>query len=152
MSDSNHETFMRQAIQLAAQARQHGNHPFGALLVHNGKVILTAENTVITEHDQTHHAELNLVSKATRQFDPTVLSNSILYTSTEPCAMCTGAIYWAGIQTVVYGCPAGYLWSISDSGLMIPCHEILSRGTVHIQVIGPILESQAQKVHEGFWD
>ena len=74
-----------------------GDHPFGALLVKDGEVVLTAVNTVNTDHDNTRHAELNLVSQAMRQFDADFLADCVLYTSTEPCAMCAGAIYWAGI-------------------------------------------------------
>ena len=151
MPTLNNKTFIREAIKLATQARQHGNHPFGALLVHDGNVILIAENTVNTDRDQTRHAELNLVSMAARQFDAEILSNTILYTSTEPCAMCAGAIYWTGIRTVVYGCSAELLGAIAEGGLVIPCREIFARGTEVIEVIGPILEDEAQKVHEGFW-
>ena len=144
--------FIREAITLAAQARQHGNHPFGALLVYDGKVILTAENTVNTENDQTRHAELNLVSMATRQFDSEILADSILYTSTEPCAMCAGAIYWTGIRIVVYGYSAELLGGMAEGGLVIPCREVFTRGSQVVEVIGPILEDEAKKVHEGFWD
>lgn len=151
MSTSQHEAFIREAIHLAAQAREHGNHPFGALLVHDGKVILTAENTVNTEHDHTCHAELNLVSNAAQQFESQILSKTSLYTSTEPCAMCSGAIYWTGISTVVYGFPAEALGDMAGGGLIIPCREIFARGTNPVQVIGPILEEEARKVHEGFW-
>ena len=151
MSNSTHETFIREAIQLATHARQHGNHPFGALLVHAGKIILTAENTVNTDHDQTRHAELNLVSMAARQFDADTLANAILYTSTEPCAMCAGAIYWTGIRTVVYGCSAELLGAMAEGGLVIPCRDIFARGTESVEIIGPVLEDESQKVHEGFW-
>ncbi len=151
MSTSQHETFIRETIHLAAQARERGNHPFGSLLVHDGKVILTAENTVNTEHDYTCHAELNLVSSAAQQFEAKVLAKSILYTSTEPCAMCSGAIYWTGISTVVYGFSAEALGAMAGGGLVIPCREIFARGANLVQVIGPILEEEARKVHEGFW-
>jgi tRNA(Arg) A34 adenosine deaminase TadA len=151
MPISNNETFIREAILLAAQARQHGNHPFGALLVQDGRVILTAENTVNTDHDQTRHAELNLVSTAARQFNSEILANTILYTSTEPCAMCAGAIYWTGIRVVVYGCSAELLGAMADGGLVIPCREIFARGSEAVEVIGPILEDDARKVHEDFW-
>src|SRR5215467_13134478 len=97
------ESFVRQAIELARQAREHGNHPFGSLLVIDDKVVLTAENTINTERNPTCHAETNLVQKAIRELTPEQLSQAALYTSTEPCAMCAGTIYWAGIRKLVYG-------------------------------------------------
>ena len=150
MSDL-HEKFVRESIRLAEQAKQNGNHPFGALLVKDDKVLLTAENTVNTENDCTRHAELNLVSQASQQFTPDILTHSILYTSTEPCAMCAGAIFWAGIPVVVFGCSSATLWDISSGNLMISSPEIFARGQHRVKVIGPILEHEALTVHQDFW-
>ncbi len=145
------EMFMREAFELARQAMQNGEHPFGALLVKEGKVVLTAVNTVNTSHDNTRHAELNLVSQAMRQFDADFLADCTLYTSTEPCAMCAGAIYWAGITAVVYGCSAEKLGEIAGGSFVIPCRELLARGQRSIIVTGPILETEGAAIHEQFW-
>ena len=86
--------FLRRAIAIAQQARDHGNHPFGALLVDaHQQVIFEAENTVVTERDCTGHAETNLMRLASRQVLPEVLAGCTLYSSAEPCAMCAGAIH-----------------------------------------------------------
>lgn len=147
-----HEQFIRNSIELAQQARKKGNHPFGALLVKDGEVILTAENTVHTERDSTRHAELNLVSQASQTFDIQTLGESVLYTSTEPCAMCAGAIYWAGIRSVVFGCSNQALERLAGQGLSISCRDVFSRGAKKTEVFGPILEQDALAVHAGFWD
>lgn len=147
-----HEQFIRHSIALAQQARDKGNHPFGALLVKDGDVILTAENTVNTGQDTTTHAELNLVSQASQTFDIQTLSESILYTSTEPCAMCAGAIYWAGIRSVVFGCSNQALLRLSGQGLSISCQDVFSSGADKTEVTGPILEQDALAVHAGFWN
>ncbi len=98
------QSFIRQAIAVARRARTNGNHPFGALLVGpDGEVVAEAENHVVSQRDPTRHAELVLVSDVARNWPADFLSKSTLYTSTEPCAMCAGAIYWAGIGRVVYG-------------------------------------------------
>ena len=111
-----HEKFIRQAIEIAANARKNGNHPFGALLVDPaGRVMITAENTVNKTHDATRHAELNLVQLASAKFSAEELSKATLYTSTEPCLMCCGAIHWAAIPAVVFGCSAKMLGSIVKS-------------------------------------
>ena len=106
---------MQTAISLADSARSKGNHPFGALLAdadHN--VILTAENTVVTEHDVTNHAETNLIRLATRRYDPAFLATCTLYTSAEPCPMCSGAIFWGNVRRVVYGLSQASLYEIAD--------------------------------------
>ena len=96
--------FMLAAINLACTARKNGNHPFGALIINpRGETILTAENTVITQQDVTAHAELNLIRVASKKYSADVLKTFTLYTSTEPCPMCAGAIVWSNIRNVVYG-------------------------------------------------
>ena len=147
-----HEALIRRTIELAAVAREKGNHPFGALLVLDGRILLTAENSVNSDSDVTAHAELNLVSMATRQLDPAILAQVALYTSTEPCAMCAGAIFWAGIPTVVYGCSAETLGDMVGGSFVVPCRHIFSFGVRQVEVIGPILAEEAAAVHAGFWD
>ncbi len=69
--DARDMELLKQAVEIARLARQHGNHPFGALLADaEGNVLLSAENTVVTERDCTGHAETNLMRLASRQFDP----------------------------------------------------------------------------------
>lgn len=149
-----HERFIRQAIEIAASARKNGNHPFGALLVdETGHVMITAENTALTKHDPTRHAELNLVQLAFEGFSSEALSKATLYTSTEPCVMCCGAIHWARIPSLVYGCSARTLGRIVKSDdFLFPCRETLSRTKQpSVVVVGPVLEAEAVVVHRGFW-
>lgn len=143
-----HEDFIRQSIELAKEAAAAGDDPFGALLVHNGRVLLTAVNTVGEAGDVTRHAELNLVSAASRQLDPALLAESVLYASTEPCAMCSGAIYWAGIGTVVYSCGAAELEQLFGGGLGVHSRDVL--GGTGTAVIGPILPEEGLAVHRRF--
>lgn len=143
------------AIALAASARAHGNHPFGALLAdERGEVLLEAENTVVTSADASGHAETNLVRLASARFSPAELANFTLYTSTEPCPMCAGAIFWSGIGRVVYALSEDGLYALtgdSPESLKLPCREVFARGGRAVAVSGPHLEEQAAQVHEGFW-
>lgn len=143
---SQEQTFILRAIELAEQAVQHGNHPFGALLVHKGKILLEAENTVNTEEDVTRHAELNLVSKASRTISPGILKECTLYTSTEPCAMCSGAIYWSGIRKVVYGSSAKTRAEVSGYGIDIPAATIFDSTHPKVEIIGPVYEEKADQL------
>jgi tRNA(Arg) A34 adenosine deaminase TadA len=148
---------LRLAITLAAQARAHGNHPFGAVLTDEHlQVCLQAENTVVTSRDCTGHAETNLVRLATQHFSPQQLSHFTLYSSTEPCVMCAGAIHWSRIGRVVYALSETDLYAIigpSPEHLLLPCREVLAHSQQSVEVSGPIaiLEKEARAVHEGFW-
>jgi len=151
MNDSVDLQFVLRSLQLAADAVSHGNHPFGALLVCDGQILLEAENTIFTEHDLTNHAEINLVRLAVRQYDPAFLEDCTLYTSTEPCAMCAGAIYWSGIGAVVYACSATRLADIAGEQLAIRSTEIFATGIRKVFVTGPVLEDEATSVHVAYW-
>jgi tRNA(Arg) A34 adenosine deaminase TadA len=147
---------MRAAIAVARRARENGNHPFGALLVDGeGNILLEAENTVVTERDCTGHAETNLMRLASRQYDADFLATCTLYTSTAPCPMCSGAIFWGNVGRVVYGLSEeGFYELIAEDSkeiLHMPCRSLYERGRKQIEVIGPVLEAEARQVHEGFW-
>ncbi|WP_329126125.1 nucleoside deaminase [Streptomyces sp. NBC_01465] len=145
------------AVELAALARKGGNHPFGALLVLDGEAVLTAGNTVVTEQDATGHAETNLVRLATRAYTREQLAGATLYTSTEPCAMCAGAVYWSGIGRVVYALGEDELLALTGASeenptMALPCREVFAAGQRAVRVSGPCLYEEAVAVHEGFWN
>jgi tRNA(Arg) A34 adenosine deaminase TadA len=154
---SEDEDHLLRAIALARQSREKGNHPFGSLLVDpSGGILLEAENTVVTGRDLTGHAELNLVRAASTQLRVEALQGSTLYTSTEPCAMCSGAIYWSDIGRVVYALGSETLTAMLEnvegtSTLALSCREVFARGSRSIDVSGPHLMEEAMAVHEGFW-
>src|SRR5262245_17444641 len=96
--------FLRLCFEVARRSLAHGNHPFGCLLVDaDGKVLIETENGYMPDRDATAHAERLAATQACRTLSREVLATATLYSSTEPCAMCAGAIYWAGIGRVVYG-------------------------------------------------
>jgi len=147
----NDQYFMRKAIEVSESALRHGNHPFSALLVKDGKILLTAENSVVTGRDVTGHAETNLVRLATGQFDRETLSQCTLYASTEPCVMCAGAIFWAGIPRVVFGCSVPTFNQIFGGEIDIRCQEVFARGKHKTEVVGPVLENEALEVLKKFF-
>jgi len=151
-------TFLRQAISLAAAARAHGAHPFGSLIVdENGQVLVTARNNAVPpKGDPTQHAERLACSLVGRQFTPAQLARCTLYTSTEPCAMCAGAIYWTGIRRVIYALSEKGLYALTGSHeenptLRLPCREVFARGQTPTTVLGPFIEEEAAQVHQNFW-
>jgi tRNA(Arg) A34 adenosine deaminase TadA len=154
---TNDDRYLLEAIELARRARANGNAPFGALLVDaDGNVVVECENTVVTGRDCTGHAETNVMRVASKCFDPEFLQSCTLYTSTEPCAMCAGAIFWGNVRRVVFALSEQGLRGIAghnpkNATLAIPCREIFARGDKEVEVSGPHLEEQARAVHEGFW-
>ena len=154
--DENDLRFLRAAIDVARKARDNGNHPFGAVLVdEHGHILMEVENTVVSEKDCTGHAETNLMRQASQKYDIHFLAKCTLYTSTEPCPMCAGAIYWGNVRRVVYGLSEEGLYEMrgedAEEVLYLPCRELFGKGQKPIEVIGPILEKEARKVHQGFW-
>ena len=147
---------LHSAISVAWQAHNHGNHPFGAVLVDaDNNVILTAENTVITGHDCTGHAETNLVRLATQRFSPEQLARCTLSDrSRAPCA----PAQFIGAGSVASSLPSArsiFMPSIGPSPehLLLPCREVFAHSQRRVTVHGPAsaLDGEAHAVHEGFW-
>ena len=100
---SNDVTFMRIALEEARLALAEGNKPFGAILVRGGKLLGQGHNLVESENDPMAHGEVVAIRAACRNLETTSLEEATLYTTCEPCMMCTSAIAWAGIGRVVIG-------------------------------------------------
>jgi tRNA(Arg) A34 adenosine deaminase TadA len=149
--------FLRRSFEVARRAMTHGNHPFGALLVdQSGTVLIEAENGYMPFHDGTAHAERLLATQACTTIDANILRNATLYSSAEPCAMCAGAIYWAGIGRLVYGLSEHRLRELTGNHpenptLDLPCREVFASGQRPTEVVGPLLEDEAAAVHAGVW-
>lgn len=97
------KTFMREAIRLANESMEHGGGPFGAVIVKDGKIVAGSSNSVTIDNDPTAHAEVNTIRQACKTLGTFDLSGCVIYSSCEPCPMCLGAIYWAGISKIFYG-------------------------------------------------
>ena len=150
--------YLRLAIEVAAKSRDEGNHPFGAILVGpDGEILLSAGNTY--SHDRgVGHAEANVARMAAQSFEPGFLERCTLVTSVEPCCMCAGACYWAGIGTVVYGLSEKRLAALTGDNpenltLDLSCHQVFATGRRKVDIRGPFPELEAEiiKGHENFW-
>jgi tRNA(Arg) A34 adenosine deaminase TadA len=152
------EFFLRRSFDVARRALTHGNHPFGAILVdRNRHVLIEAENGYMPAHDGTAHAERLLATQACTTLDADILKSATLYSSAEPCAMCAGAIYWAGIGRLVYGLSEHRLRAVTGNHpenptLDLPCREVFRSGQRATEVVGPLLEEEAEALHAGVWN
>ncbi len=152
------EPLLRRAFAIAEASREGGDHPFGALLADaEGNILLEQGNGYSAEGgDRTAHAEKLLATRAGKQFSLDVLAGATLYTSAEPCAMCAGAIYWAGIGRVVFGQTERGLKAMTGNNpenptLDLPCRVVFEAGQRPTEVVGPLLEDEAAKLQADYW-
>jgi tRNA(Arg) A34 adenosine deaminase TadA len=146
--------YMARAYELARYATTHGGGPFGALLVKDGKILAEFSNCVHSTGDVTKHAETGLISAFSPKIDRATFAASTLYTSTEPCAMCCGAICFAGIGRMVYGtseAPFEQTMGLKAGPDLLSSHEILRRIAPQVKVLGPLMEAEGLVIHEEYW-
>jgi tRNA(adenine34) deaminase len=136
--------FMRLAIQAAREARAVGNMPFGAVLASGTNRLFIAGNEALMSRDCTAHAELVLVRKASALHGPEALHGATVYTSGEPCAMCAGALFWAGIARIVYGATSEDITqALGGPSLPARCADTLASALPQVRVEGPVLRDEA---------
>jgi tRNA(Arg) A34 adenosine deaminase TadA len=154
----NDEALLRCAFEVARQSRRRGNHPFGAVLADAAGTLLMEQGNGFSEQDRdmTAHAERLLASRASRAYGASFLASCTVYSSAEPCAMCAGAIYWAGIGRVVFGQTEKSLKAATGNHpenptLDLPCRAVFAAGERTVEVIGPLLEQEAAALQDDFW-
>lgn len=160
MGYKEHEVYLKRCVALSKKAREHGNTPFGAILVDKeDNIVLEQENIEITESDCTGHAETTLMRAASKKFPKDFLWECTLYSTAEPCAMCSGSIYWGNVGRVVYGVSEKRLLELTGDNEQnptfdLPCRTIFAAGQKEVEVIGPFseIEEEVTEVHDGFWD
>lgn len=97
--------YMEMAVEEARQGIHAGHGgPFGCVIVKNGQVIGKGHNEVIRQKDPTCHGEIMAIRDACKTISSHDLGGCELYTTAAPCPMCSGAIQWANIKKVYYGC------------------------------------------------
>ncbi|MEV1176743.1 nucleoside deaminase [Nonomuraea sp. NPDC049784] len=135
------ERLLRRAIELAAAARAGGNPPFGSLLAGpDGRVLAEERNTTLTDADISAHPELKLARWAARELDPATAAATTMYTSCQPCTMCTGAIQRSGLGRVVFALSEEQLTGLKPGG-----------GWPHVPHEGPGLYEEARVPVEGYY-
>ncbi|MEB3753522.1 nucleoside deaminase [Acinetobacter sp. MD2(2019)] len=147
--------FLQQANELARKTMSDGHHPFAALLVApDHETILLSQGNI----DTVNHAESTLARIAASQYSEEYLWQCTLYTTVEPCCMCSGTIYWANIGRVVYGMDEADLLACTgdhteNPTMSLPAAEVFARGQKQIDLIGPVEQAipEILEVHQNFW-
>lgn len=147
----NDEFFMERAIELSKSAVTCGNEPFGAVLVKNGEIVYCAENKIYTESDPTYHAEAGLIREFCHKTGVTDLSEYTLYSSCEPCFMCSGAIVRAKLKRLVFGASNKDLSNILGKKSCYSSQIVFENSSFKPQVTGGVLKEKAIEVLKGYF-
>lgn len=145
---------IRVANDVAREAIEHGHHPFGAILVGPDGRVLMRQGNIGT----VRHAETEIARRAADAYSPEYLWSCTMVSTGEPCAMCTGTLYWANIGRLVYGYEEAKLLALTgdhaaNPTLNLPSRTVLSHGQKSIEVVGPFpeIEDELLAPHRGFW-
>ena len=141
--------YMKRCYELAIRAGKKGFDTFGALLVHDGKILEEAENTADWNKGIFGHAEFNLVHKCANRYPDSVLKESVLYTSCAPCERCLCAIASLGVENVVFGVSYEAFSQLTpDDAVPIDREGLLGKLGVQMKLAGPVLEEEGMHVFE----
>jgi len=150
VSDSetfDHERHVGRALELAREAAARGDEPFGSVLVRGDEVVLEARNAVNTAEDIRRHPELELARRAAAEMTPGERRETVMYTSTEPCPMCAGAIRIAGLGRVVYSVGADEVIAFTGGTVTARAADVVDDRT---EVVGPVSNDAGRAVHEAY--
>ena len=136
------EQFMRLAIEKTKEGIFAGQSPFGAVIVKDGKVVVSAHNRVWKTCDPTAHAEVSAIRDAATELNTIDLSGSVMYTTCEPCPMCLAAIHWAKIDKVYYGATIEDAVKAGFQELEFPAKELAKQGKSHLIVVDGLCQDE----------
>jgi len=147
--EADDERYMRRAIQLAGNVPK---YPFGALLVDQQKGVVVAEGWNRSVHNPTWHGEMDAINKCAASHPKIDWTGLTLYTTAEPCAMCQGAVAWAGIRRVVYGSSIPFLKSLNWWAIDIRAEALARLATFReCKVVGGVLEEECGQLLRDFF-
>ena len=144
-------SFMEEALRLSKAAAQHGNEPFGAVLVKDGAIVYSNENQVHSASDPTFHAEAGLLRRFCAETGITDLREYTLYSSCEPCFMCSGALVWTRLGRLVYGASNRDLCAIFGEEGSDCSHLVFSHSDHQPQVTAGVLRQECLEVLEAYF-
>ena len=137
---------MAEAIRLSRLAVEHGNEPFGAVLVKDGEIVFSNENQIYTRRDPTFHVELGLLRRFCGETGITDLHDYTLYSSCEPCFMCSGAMVWVKLGRLVYGAGNPDLEAILGREGCVCSDIVFQNAHRHPAVTTGVLREEARQV------
>jgi tRNA(adenine34) deaminase len=141
------EGMMAIAVEEAKASRQEGNKGYGAVVALGNQIIAKAHDTAVTERDPSLHAEVNAIRQAAHTLGDSNLSGAILFSTCEPCPMCSSLAVWANLTTIVYGISIQETAQLGKSRIRVSSKEIVERSPVMLEVIGDVLRDECKPLY-----
>jgi len=135
------------AIAEARASKRNGNKGYGAAVVLGRQILAQAHDTAISERDPSLHAEVNAIRQAVRALGDSNLSGAILFSTCEPCPMCSSLAVWANLTTIVYGASIEETARLGRSRILVSSREIIEKSPVMIEVIGDVLKAECKSLY-----
>jgi len=136
------EGMMRLAIEEAKTSRQEGNKGYGAVVVLGQRILAQAHDTAVTHRDPSLHAEVNAVRQAVQVLGDSNLAGAILFSTCEPCPMCSSLAVWANLTTIVYGASIEETARLGQARIHVSAADIVAKSPVMIEVIDGVLQKE----------
>lgn len=141
------EMLMFIAVEEARISLQEGNKGYGAVVALGNRVIGSAHDTAVTESDPSLHAEVNAIRQAVHTLGDTNLSGAVLFSTCEPCPMCSSLAVWANLTTIVYGASIQETVQLGKSRILVSAREIVERSPFMLEVIGDVLREECRSLY-----
>lgn len=141
------EAMMALAVEEAKTSRREGNKGYGAVVALGNRIIGQAHDTAITAGDPSLHAEVNAIRQAAHTLGDANLSGALLFSSCEPCPMCSSLAVWANLSAIVFGASIDETAKMGKARILVSAGEIAARSPVMIEVIGGVLGDECRALY-----
>jgi tRNA(adenine34) deaminase len=141
------EGMMAVAVEEALASRREGNKGYGAVVAVGNRIIGKAHDTATTGRDPSLHAEVNAIRQAVRTLGDANLSGAILFSTCEPCPMCSSLAVWANLTAIVYGVSIQETAQLGKSRILVSSEEIARKSPGMLEVIGGILADECKSLY-----
>ncbi len=140
--------YMNIALNEAQISKKEGNKGYGAVIVYDREILSEAHDTAITENDPIKHAEVSAIRKAVKTKADANLSGAILFSTCEPCPMCTSLAIWSNLTTIVFGASIEETSKMGRTRINISSRDIVDKSPTMIEIIGGEMREQCLKLYE----
>jgi tRNA(adenine34) deaminase len=141
------EPMMRTAIEQAVLSRREGNKGYGAVATLGEQILARAHDTAAAERDPSLHAEMNAIRQAARVLGDANLSGVVLFSTCEPCPMCSSLAVWANVSAIVFGASIAATAAKGKARILVPAREIVARSPATVEVIEGVLEQECLSLY-----
>lgn len=141
------EQMMKFAIEEAHISKSEGNKGYGAVVVLGNRILGKAHDTAVSEQDPSLHAEVNALRQAVKTSGDSNLCGAVLFSSCEPCPMCSSLAVWANVTTIVYGISIEETARMGKSRIQVNARAIIDKSPVMIEIIGDVLQNECKALY-----